>query len=37
MRAHIDKVTGELLVFARKSPDIFVDGDKFDGTTLPFG
>jgi len=37
MRAHIDKVTGELLVFARQSPDLFADGDRFGDNTLPFG
>jgi DNA-binding GntR family transcriptional regulator len=29
MRAHIDKVTGELLVFARQAPELFADSDQF--------
>lgn len=37
MRAHIDKVTGELLVFARQTPELFVDGERFADGTLPFG
>ena len=28
MRAHIDKVTGELLVFARETPELFADGER---------
>jgi DNA-binding GntR family transcriptional regulator len=37
MRAHIDKVTGELLVFARQSPELFADSERFADDTLPFG
>ena len=37
MRAHIDKVTGELLVFARHSPELFADGERFADDTLAFG
>ena len=37
MRAHIDKVTGELLVFARQSPELFADGERFADESLPFG
>jgi DNA-binding GntR family transcriptional regulator len=37
MRAHIDKVTAELLVFARQSPEIFADGERFASDTLLFG
>lgn len=37
MRAHIDKVTGELLAFAQQSPELFADGDRFNPNTLPFG
>jgi DNA-binding GntR family transcriptional regulator len=37
MRAHIDKVTGELLVFARQAPELFADGERFADGTLPFG
>ncbi len=36
MRAHIDKVTGELLVFARQSPELFADSERFADDTLPF-
>ena len=36
MRAHIDKVTGELLAFARETPELFADGERFTGTDLPF-
>jgi DNA-binding GntR family transcriptional regulator len=37
MRAHIDKVTGELLAFARESPELFADGERFADTNFPFG
>jgi len=37
MRAHIDKVTGELLIFARQSPDLFADGERFADQMPPFG
>lgn len=37
MRAHIDKVTGELLDFARQSPELFADSERFAAVTLPFG
>jgi GntR family transcriptional regulator, rspAB operon transcriptional repressor len=37
MRAHIDKVTGELLEFAREAPGLFADGDRFTPDMLPFG
>ena len=37
MRTHIDKVTGELLVFARQAPELFADGERFADGTLPFG
>jgi DNA-binding GntR family transcriptional regulator len=37
MRTHIDKVTGELLVFARQSPELFADAERFTDDTLPFG
>jgi DNA-binding GntR family transcriptional regulator len=37
MRAHIDKVTGELLAFARTSPELFADSERFATATLPFG
>ncbi|HVY51486.1 MAG TPA: GntR family transcriptional regulator [Devosia sp.] len=37
MRAHIDKVTGELLVFARQSPELFADGERFADMALPLG
>ncbi len=37
MRAHIDKVTGELLVFARRTPELFADGDDYADGALPFG
>ena len=36
MRAHIDKVTGELLAFARQTPDLFADSDRFSDADLPF-
>jgi len=28
MRRHIDKVTGELLAFARTAPDLFADAER---------
>jgi len=34
MRAHINKVTGELLAFAREAPEIFADGDSL-ATDMP--
>jgi DNA-binding GntR family transcriptional regulator len=37
MRTHIDKVTGELLAFARQSPELFADSERFTDMTLPFG
>ncbi|MBI4923231.1 MAG: GntR family transcriptional regulator [Devosia nanyangense] len=37
MRAHIDKVTGELLAFAHQSPELFADSERFADGTLPFG
>ena len=37
MRTHIDKVTGELLVFARAAPGLFADGDRYPPDMLPFG
>ena len=37
MRAHIDKVTGELLAFAREAPELFADAERFTDDTLPFG
>jgi DNA-binding GntR family transcriptional regulator len=37
MRAHIDKVTGELLAFARTSPELFADSERYTAATLPFG
>src|SRR5437868_14139952 len=37
MRAHIDKVTGELLAFARHAPESFADGDRFTPEMFPFG
>ena len=37
MRAHIDKVTGELLVFARQSPELFADGERFADDLLVAG
>jgi DNA-binding GntR family transcriptional regulator len=37
MRAHIDKVTGELLVFARQAPELFADGERFADDSLLFG
>jgi DNA-binding GntR family transcriptional regulator len=37
MRAHIDKVTGELLVFARQAPDLFADGESFATDPPIFG
>jgi DNA-binding GntR family transcriptional regulator len=37
MRHHIDKVTGELLAFAREKPAAFADGDRFTPDMLPFG
>jgi DNA-binding GntR family transcriptional regulator len=37
MRAHIDKVTGELLEFARQTPELFVDGERLANDTLLFG
>jgi DNA-binding GntR family transcriptional regulator len=36
MRAHIDKVTGELLAFARQAPELFADTDRF-ADVPPFG
>ena len=36
MRAHIDKVTGELLAFAQKTPELFADGDRLAAADLPF-
>ena len=30
MRKHIDKVTGELLAFARTAPDLFADADRLN-------
>ena len=37
MRTHIDKVTGELLAFARQQPELFADGDRIADTPLLFG
>ncbi len=37
MRAHIDKVTGELLVFAREAPELFADGERFADMMPPLG
>ncbi len=37
MRAHIDKVTGELLVFARETPELFADGERYARDTTLFG
>jgi DNA-binding GntR family transcriptional regulator len=37
MRHHIDKVTGELLAFARDNSASFADGDRFTPHMLPFG
>ncbi len=37
MRAHIDKVTGELMAFARQSPELFADGERLADITLLFG
>jgi DNA-binding GntR family transcriptional regulator len=36
MRRHIDKVTGELLAFARQAPELFADPDRF-ADVPPFG
>jgi DNA-binding GntR family transcriptional regulator len=36
MRTHIDKVTGELLAFARQSPGLFADSERF-ADVPPFG
>jgi hypothetical protein len=36
MRAHIDKVTGELLAFARQTPELFADSERFADADLPF-
>jgi hypothetical protein len=30
-------VTGELLAFARQSPELFADSERFTDMTLPFG
>jgi DNA-binding GntR family transcriptional regulator len=30
MRKHLDKVTGELLAFARTAPDLFADADRLN-------
>jgi DNA-binding GntR family transcriptional regulator len=37
MRTHIDKVTGELLVFARQQPELFADGEELADMTPLFG
>jgi DNA-binding GntR family transcriptional regulator len=37
MRNHLDKVTGELLVFARRRPDLFADGEQLADLTPLFG
>jgi len=37
MRSHIDKVTGELLAFAKQSPELFADSERFADMQLPFG
>ena len=37
MRTHIDKVTGELLAFARQSPELFADSERVADIELPFG
>lgn len=37
MRNHLDKVTGELLVFARQRPDLFADGEQLAELTPLFG
>lgn len=37
MRNHIDKVTGELLIFARQRPDLFADGEQLAELTPLFG
>ena len=37
MRTHIDKVTGELLAFARQSPELFADSERIADMQLPFG
>jgi DNA-binding GntR family transcriptional regulator len=35
MRRHIDKVTGELLAFARERPELFADPERLDDQVLP--
>ena len=37
MRNHLDKVTGELLIFARQRPDLFADGEQLADLTPLFG
>jgi DNA-binding GntR family transcriptional regulator len=37
MRHHIDKVTGELLAFARTAPELFADSERLADDTLLFG
>jgi DNA-binding GntR family transcriptional regulator len=37
MRAHIDKVTAELMLFARQSPELFADSERFADDSLLFG
>ena len=37
MRNHLDKVTGELLIFARQRPDLFADSEQLADTPLLFG
>ncbi len=37
MRAHIDKVTGELIAFARTTPELFADGERFADEIVPTG
>jgi len=37
MRTHIDKVTGELIAFARLQPELFADSERFADMPLPFG